>query len=45
MTMERMEIHGRCGMVIAYATLIKEAAVAQIRRRYGTILGDVIGSR
>ena len=32
MTMERMEIRGRCGTAIAYAKVIEEEAVAQIRR-------------
>ena len=30
--MERMEIHGRCGMAIAYAKVIEEEAIEQIRR-------------
>ena len=30
--MERMEIRGRCGVAIAYAKVIEEAAVEQIRR-------------
>jgi len=30
---------------IAYARVIEDEAVAQIRRMYGMILGDVIGSR
>ena len=30
--MERMEIHGRCGMAIAYAKVIEKAAIEQIRR-------------
>ena len=32
MTMERMEIRGRCGTAIAYAKVIEEEAVEQIRR-------------
>ena len=32
MTMERMEIRGRCGTAIAYAKVIEEEAIAQIRR-------------
>ena len=44
MTMDRMEIRGRCGTAIAYAKVIEDEAVAQIRRMYGMILGDVIGS-
>ena len=32
MTMERMEIRGRCGTAIAYAKVIEDEAVAQIRR-------------
>ena len=30
--MERMEIRGRCGVAIAYAKVIEEEAIAQIRR-------------
>lgn len=30
--MERMEIHGRCGTAIAYAKVIEEEAITQIRR-------------
>ena len=30
--MERMEIHGRCGTAIAYAKVIEEEAIKQIRR-------------
>ena len=30
--MERMEIHGRCGMAIAYAKVIEEEAIEQTRR-------------
>ena len=32
MTMDRMEIRGRCGVAIAYARVIEDEAVAQIRR-------------
>ena len=32
MTMDRMEIRGRCGVAIAYAKVIEDEAVAQIRR-------------
>ena len=32
MTMERMEIRGRCGVAIVYAKVIEEEAIAQIRR-------------
>ena len=32
MTMERMEIRGRCGTAIAYAKVIEEEAIEQIRR-------------
>ena len=44
MTIDRMEIHGRCGVAIVYAKVIEDEAVAQIRRMYGMILGDVIGA-
>ena len=32
MTIDRMEIRGRCGVAIAYARVIEDEAVAQIRR-------------
>ena len=32
MTMDRMEIRGRCGVAIAYARVIEDEAVEQIRR-------------